>query len=272
VGEKGPVFASSVFTIYRPYYQRWWFYAIIAVLLGFGGFSAQRYYSQRRYNTYLKKEVAKVTKELTEAETKYRETLLQEVHHRVKNNLQIVSSLLSLQAQTIGDNQTGRLIKDSEGRIRAMALIHEKLYKTKKLTTIDVSTYIEEVINHLRRSYLLNTSLIEIDYNIPDLIISSDSATTIGLIVNELVTNSFKHAFPENTAGKILISLNRTGAGYLHLKVTDNGGGLKTPYEKESTGTLGLKVVEILARQYKGTFTIYTNNGTIAEVTIKEQY
>jgi two-component sensor histidine kinase/ligand-binding sensor domain-containing protein len=271
-GLKGPVFASSVFTISGPYYQSWWFYVLILIALGFGGFSIQRYFSQRRYNDYLKKEVDKVTKELTEAEKKHRETLLQEVHHRVKNNLQIVSSLLSLQAQAIGDNETSKLIRESEGRIRAMALIHEKLYRTKQLTTIDVSAYIEEVINHLRRSYLLNTTLINIRYSIRDINISSDSATTIGLIVNELVTNSFKHAFPENTEGTILISLNRTGAGYLHLKISDNGTGLKEPYEKESVNTLGLKVVEILAKQYKGTFSIYNNNGTTAEVTIKEQY
>jgi two-component sensor histidine kinase len=153
-----------------------------------------------------------------------------------------------------------------------MALIHEKLYRTKKLTTVDVSAYIREIVDYLKRSYLSNTSLIDVEYNTPQFEISSDSATTIGLIANELVTNSFKHAFPDNTKGKLFISLSRTGAGYLSLKVSDNGIGLKTPYDKESVNSLGLRVVEILSKQYKGSFNIYNNNGAVAEVTIKEQF
>ncbi|MCI0472481.1 MAG: hypothetical protein L0Y76_02755, partial [Ignavibacteria bacterium] len=266
----GPVSASPLIIINKPYNQRWWFYGIIMLILGTAIYYIQRYISQRRYNRFLKQEVEKATKELTENESKYREALLQEVHHRVKNNLQIISSLISLQGQSISDKQARSVLRESEGRIHTMALIHEKLYKAKKLTTINVSEYIREIVDHLRRSYLTDTSKIEAEYNIPQVEINTDTATTIGLIVNELVTNSFKHAFPENTKGKILISVNRQGDGPLHLRVSDNGTGLKTAYDKDSVNTIGLKVVEILSRQFKGSFNIYNDNGVTAEVMIKE--
>jgi two-component sensor histidine kinase/ligand-binding sensor domain-containing protein len=268
----GPVSSSPQITINKPYNQRWWFYSLMLITLVITLFYVQKYISQKRYNRYLKSEIDKATKELTETETKYREALLQEVHHRVKNNLQIISSLLSLQGQSIDDKKTRSLLKESEGRIHTMALIHEKLYKAKKLTTINVSEYIKEIVDHLRRSYLTDTSQIKIEYKIPQVEINSDTATTIGLIINELVTNSFKHAFPENNKGKILISLNRPGDGQLHLKVSDNGTGLKEVYDKNSANTLGLKVVEILSRQHKGSFNIYNDNGVTTEATIKENH
>jgi len=205
----GPITSSPEFTINKPYYLRWWFIVLGVMGFGFLVYIVQHYYEQRKYNYFLKKEINRVTTELTETETNYRDTLLKEIHHRVKNNMQIISSLLSLQSNRETDVHLNNVIKESQNRIRSMALIHEKLYQSKKFSELDLSSYVNSLIEYLKRIYLVNTSLIKVNLDIDEIYINIDVAIACGLIINELVSNSFKYAFPDNAKGAIFVEIQK---------------------------------------------------------------
>lgn len=156
-----------------------------------------------------------------------KEALLKEIHHRVKNNLQIISSLLNLQAEYLQDNQAIEIFKDSQNRIESMALIHEKLYQSKDLAKIEISGYIQDLVTNLFSSYQVNSDAITLNINIEDILLSIDTAIPCGLIINELVTNSLKHAFPSNKTGEIRIDLCSSPNNKFLLIVSDNGIGFK---------------------------------------------
>jgi PAS domain S-box-containing protein len=199
---------------------------------------------------------------------KEKEILLREIHHRVKNNLQVVSSLLNLQAEHAGDVHYVDMLKESQNRIRAMALIHEKLYKSKNVADIDLNEYITALVTKLVRSYQVNPN-ITVTVTASDVSFGMDTAIPCGLIINELVSNSLKHAFPDGR-GDITVELYaRKGA--IELTVKDNGCGIPDTIDFKNTETLGLDLVCILAQeQLDGDITLDRTNGTAFTITFRE--
>ncbi|MEI7484111.1 MAG: histidine kinase dimerization/phosphoacceptor domain -containing protein, partial [Ignavibacteriota bacterium] len=262
----GPVSTSPEFTINKPFYLKWWFIIFGVFVLGFLGFSVQHYFEQRKHNYYLKKEISRVTKELKETETNYRETLLKEIHHRVKNNMQIISSLLSLQSSREADVHLNEIIRESQNRIRSMALIHEKLYQSKKFSELDISSYVGSLIEYLKRVFLVNTTVIKVNLKTEEIYINIDLAIACGLIINELVSNSFKYAFPDNGKGVIFVEIRKQDKDTLFLSVKDNGIGIENISNIETADSLGLKLVKMLVKQHKGDYNVSNKDGALFEI------
>ena len=154
------------------------------------------------------------------------EVLLREIHHRVKNNLQVISSLLALQAGTAADPHTRSLLKESQDRVRSMALIHEKLYQAGAERGVSFAEYARDLAAHLRHSYAGDSGQVDLDVEVEDLSLDMDISVPCGLIINELVSNSLKHAFPGGRAGRVLLGLHREAGGAIRLSVRDDGVGL----------------------------------------------
>jgi two-component sensor histidine kinase len=200
-----------------------------------------------------------------------KEVLLKEVHHRVKNNLQIISTLLDLQSEGIRDGEALAAFRESQGRIKAMALIHERLYESKDLASIDLQRYIEELSAHLFASYVVDSGRISLQVDAGGVSLGIDRAIPCGLIINELVTNALKHAFPDNRQGEIHLGLQAGDDGIITLRVADNGVGLPPALDITSTGTLGLQLVTMLARQLRGEVSLVRENGTAFVVRFSDQ-
>ena len=190
-----------------------------------------------------------------------KEVLLKEIHHRVKNNLQIISSLLNLQSRYIEDKNALGVFKESQNRIKSMALIHEKLYQSKDLTRIDFTEYIRSLTFHLFHSYSVDQSRVVLSVNSEGVMFDIDTAIPCGLIINEIVSNSLKYAFPGGRKGKISIDIRVEGKKYV-LVISDNGIGFPEDLDFQNTETLGLRLVNILVGQINGVITMYTCGGT----------
>jgi PAS domain S-box-containing protein len=199
------------------------------------------------------------------ASLKEKEVLLQEIHHRVKNNLQIISSLLNLQSGYSKDRETMEMFTDSQNRIRSMALVHEQLYQSKDLSRIDFTEYLKHLVHQLFRSYGADTRLIEFNLTAEQAFFDLERAIPCGLIINELVSNSLKHAFPGNREGKLNIDLHKDDGGHT-LTVSDNGVGMPDKVDFRNTKTLGLQVVNTLVDQLDGTIELVDNGGTIFRI------
>lgn len=196
-----------------------------------------------------------------------KEVLLKEVHHRVKNNLQIISSILNLQSSTISDEHTLELLKNSQDRIRSMSLIHELLYQTKDFSTIKFSEYIESIATNLFHSYNQNKN-ISLDLDLDDIHLDLDMAIPCGLIVNELLTNSLKYAFETEDNGKISIQLKNEGV-FVQLSIKDNGKGFPKDIDFRDTASLGMQLVVSLVDQIDGEVILNTDNGSEYKITFK---
>ncbi len=188
-----------------------------------------------------------------------KEVLLREIHHRVKNNLQIISSLLNLQASQL-DEQTRELFRESRERIRSMALIHEQLYSSDNFASIRVAEYMRQLTTNLSRSYGRDTTAVAVDIA-PDITIDIDLAIPCGLIVNELVSNAMKYAFVDRTSGLISVGFTSDPTGCT-LSVADNGCGLPESITPATVRTLGLQLVDTLVNQIGGTMSIDRTHGT----------
>jgi PAS domain S-box-containing protein len=191
-----------------------------------------------------------------------KEILLKEIHHRVKNNMQIISSLMSLQSRRTEDEKMKNLFDESQSRIRSMALVHEQLYQSEDLAKIDFKAYVRSLTNELIQLYLINTKMIQLVIDIENIQLSVDTAIPYALIINELVSNSLKYAFPEGEEGIITVRFcNHHDDGYT-LTVSDNGIGLPEEFDLKNTETLGLQLVRILVKQLKGNITVNRERGT----------
>lgn len=196
------------------------------------------------------------------ASLREKEVLLQEVHHRVKNNLQVISSLLDLQSQNLTDQKTLEMLRQSYNRIKSMALIHEKLYQSASLERINFADYIETLIHYLLHSYTIDAKQIAVKINIENIFLNIDTAIPCGLIINELVSNALKYAFLKKTEGLIEINLNLNSEQKFILIVKDNGVGLPKNLNFQKVTTLGLQLVKILTEQLEGEIELYQNQGT----------
>ncbi|MCK4764528.1 MAG: PAS domain S-box protein [Candidatus Aminicenantes bacterium] len=198
-----------------------------------------------------------------------KEVLLKEIHHRVKNNLQIVSSLLSLQSGYIKDEKALQVFKNSRERVRTMALVHEELYRSRDLSKIDFREYINRLIQHLFDSYSLNPGQVQLKVKVQDVFLDVETTIPLGLIINELITNSLKYAFPGGRKGELHIYLgNSEDKEYdLELRIGDNGIGIPEGFDLRESESLGMVLVDTLVKQLRGKINYETGNG--ASFTIK---
>lgn len=198
--------------------------------------------------------------------------LLKEVHHRVKNNLQIICSLLDLQSDSIPDEQSRNYFRESQNRVRSMALIHGMLYESKDFSSIHFGEYIRDLTQHLIASYELESRRISLKVDVNDFAMDIDRAIPCGLIINELVSNAMKHAFPDNRRGEILICFTIDEKRWISLTVADTGVGIPSWIDYENTHTLGLQLVNTLVRQLRGRMTARVEQtGTIISIIFPEK-
>ncbi|MFV1977321.1 MAG: sensor histidine kinase [Candidatus Scalindua sp.] len=192
-----------------------------------------------------------------------KEILLQELYHRTKNNMQVISSLLNLQSATIDDKQTLQIFKETQNRIRSISLVHEKLYQSKDLSNVNLKDYIKDLANTLLMNYQVGIDKISLKIDVGSVFVPIDTAIPWGLIINELMSNSLKYAFPDNRVGEIRVVLRSTDVGGIELRISDNGIGLPRDFNLRSTRSLGLKLVSKLTEnELKGEVGLKTENGT----------
>ncbi len=199
-----------------------------------------------------------------------KETLLREIHHRVKNNLQVISSLLDLQGEGIREPHLLQALAESRNRVRAMALIHQELYQSESLSRIDTSGYIRGLVTHLFRAYHLQDADISLDIRVDGISLGLDMAIPCGLIINELVTNALKYAFPPGHSGILRIHLESESPGRYSLTIGDNGCGLPESLDLDNPPSLGLRLVQLLTRQLGGNLEIDRTGGTTFRLIFSE--
>lgn len=206
------------------------------------------FYNNKKKNQLLKKK------------NKEKEFLLKEIHHRVKNNLEVVSSLLALQTAQIKDPNIVNALKDSQNRVHSMSIIHQRLYQNNRLSAIEMKEYFQILGNHVLDSFGVEER-VEIKFEMPELQLDIDTAVPLGLIVNELLTNSLKYAFPNYISGEISIHLSRKGVSELQLIVKDNGVGYSEEAPVKGTG-FGSKLIQLLTQQLDGRMQVVHGKGT----------
>lgn len=195
-----------------------------------------------------------------------KKVLLKEIHHRVKNNLQIVSSLLNVQATYITDKKALECFTESQNRVKSMALIHEKLYQSEDLSRVDFAEYIGNLSKSLFNSYNVNIGNIGLDIAVDNLRLDIDKAIPCGLIINELVSNSLKHAFPDNRKGEVSIKMCIAENRYI-LIISDNGVGFPAGIDYRNTTSLGLQLINMIVSQLDGTIDLDSSTGTKFTIT-----
>lgn len=194
-----------------------------------------------------------------------KETLLKEIHHRVKNNLQVISSLLSLQSRYIEDEKAQEAVNEGQNRVKSMALIHQKLYQHDNLMGVDVLDYVQNLTSALKAAYGIDQEKVEIVYEVEKLSIDVDTLIPIGLILNELISNAFKHAFPEDTSGELLIRL-KSIEERLELSVLDDGVG--TTKDLSKSDSFGIRMIRSLARKLEAEVKYDQDEGFAASLLI----
>ena len=213
----------------------------------------------------------KLAEEQVKANLKEKETLLQEIHHRVKNNMQVISSLLKLQSNSYDDERIKKPLLESQNRVKAMAAVHENLYKSKNLSSISILPFLKELTTSILASYQLSSENITLEIDSDEIFINIEQASPLGLIVNELVSNSLKHAFTDGHKGEIHINLKRGNDDHIHLCFSDDGIGMPVSLDWRNSDSLGLKLVLNLAEnQLDGSIKMEVNNGTQFDIIFRE--
>src|SRR5208282_742335 len=193
--------------------------------------------------TERKKAEDQVKKSLSE-----KETLLRELYHRTKNNMNVIISMLKLQAREMGDAGLKKAFEETEDRIISMSLVHEKLYEAQDLSHINLREYFEDLTRQILANYSLSNKFPSLSLIMEDVYVLIDTAITCGLIVNELISNTLKYAFPSGQAGELKIQLRKESNNEINLTVSDNGIGLPSGFDAKRDGHLGLRLIESLAR------------------------
>jgi two-component sensor histidine kinase/DNA-binding NarL/FixJ family response regulator len=225
----------------------------------------------RRMNAELTREIGerKRMEEKIRASLAEKEVLLREVHHRVKNNLQIITTLLDLQFENIDDKQALSAIRVSQERIKSMALVHEKLYQTMDLARIDFAGYIESLTIYLCSSHMTDPEQISLTMEVGDVALVIDKAIPCGLIINELVSNSLTHAFPEGRKGNVTIRFHADDQGVVTLMVADDGVGLPPGMDFRDTKSMGLQLVTMMTKQLQGEISLLNEGGASFTIRFK---
>jgi two-component sensor histidine kinase/ligand-binding sensor domain-containing protein len=291
------VYPSPVFLkVLRPFYYKWWFIAglILGLILSVYYIIKRRTKQLLAKQVELEKIVAKRTEKITqqteealrESESQKiinnkllqanelinqqknslskrnqeKETLLKEIHHRVKNNLQIITSLLSLQSLNINDEKVKALFSNSQNRINSMALIHEMLYQNNNLSRINFRDYISQLFDILVSTFKGRDHNIKLELDVPEIYLNVDTAIPLGLLINEIVTNSLKYAFVDNETGLLYINISETENKNYLLKIGDDGPGFPDETDIKTLNSLGLKLINKLIRQIGGDIKRDKNN------------
>ncbi len=198
-----------------------------------------------------------------------KEVLIKEIHHRVKNNMQVISSLINIQARRMKDPKAREIFKNTRNRVMSMALVHERLYRSEDLSGIDFSTYIEQMAVHLMSYYRDLSKNIELKKDMEDIFLDVTKAVPLGLITNELITNSLKHAFPKNRKGEITIKFYKKGKTY-HLTISDNGIGFPQELDFKKAESMGLDLVNSLISQINGRIELSRDKDTAFKITFED--
>ena len=211
----------------------------------------------------------KIATDKLKASVREKEILIQEIHHRVKNNMQIISSLLNLQSRYVEDEEAVDVLKESQNRVKSMAMIHEKLYQSEDLTQINFADYIQSLVSNLLYSYNIKSGHIKPVLEVDDVNLNIETAVPCGLIISELVSNSLKYAFPDGMKGEIFVSLKLVEEMY-ELIISDNGIGLPDNLDLKHIESLGLLLVTSLTEQIDGEITIKSIKGAEFKIRFKE--
>jgi two-component sensor histidine kinase len=217
-----------------------------------------------------KKELHKAQEQLKKR-LEEKEVLLREIHHRVKNSLQLVSSLLALQGERAPDQRIAAALREAGNRIWSMALVHEALYRTSNLAEVSASDYMGRLLEHLQWSSGLDTNEVTIESRFDDFRLKTDTAINCGLIINELFSNCIKHAFPKGSGGSIALSLVKIPEDEIQLTVKDNGRGIAQEVALEDVSGYGLSVVKALVMEMKGTLKLKREDGSEFIIRLREE-
>ena len=220
-------------------------------------------------NQSLEERVAERTRRL-QASVLEKEILIQEIHHRVKNNMQIISSLVNLQAERILDSETKDMFLVTKDRIRSMALVHEKIYRSKDFARIDFVDYVRNLVTQIFRSYGVSGAAVRSEVEGDPVFLNISTAVPCSLIVNELVSNSLKHAFPGGRPGRLTVRVAALDDGQVSLLVADDGIGLPPDFDLARTDSLGLQIVSLLVDQLGGSIKVDGRNGSRFAFTFRE--
>jgi PAS domain S-box-containing protein len=226
----------------------------------------------REYNCCFVTDISerKKAEELLRASLDEKTILLKEIHHRVKNNLEIICALLDLQSDSIPDEQSRICFQYSQDRIRSMALVHEHLYRSRDFAAIDFADYIENLAAYLFTSYECDLGRISLKVNAASIVLGIDMSIPCGLIINELISNSLKHAFPDDRHGEVTIELSVGTDGWLALSVADTGVGFPSGIDISNVRTLGLRLVGMLVKQLRGRIEMRNDNGAYCMVRFRD--
>jgi hypothetical protein len=217
-------------------------------------------------------EAQRATLERQTVSLQQRETLLREIHHRVKNNMQVMSSLLSLQARAALNPETRRMLEDNQNRIQSMALLHEILYQSEDLAMVDFPKYVLRTVDYLFRSFGVKDRQIRLHTELDQLALELDDALPFGLLISEVVSNSLKHAFPQGRGGAVSVFLRQQSDATISLILSDDGIGLPRELDWTTTRSLGLRLVRALAQQLRGILEIRSQAGTEVRLTFQVRH
>ena len=223
---------------------------------------------KREEQLYLKNKQIGAQNELIEQSLKEKEALIKEIHHRVKNNLQIISSMLSLQIGKVDDSNTEAILKDAQQRINAISLTHQMLYQKANISSISLTEYVQNLVSQIEKTIFSNDIELTTSLNITERRINIDAAVPLGLLINEILTNAYKHAFSKNEKGKVTVSLGENEKGCI-LKISDNGKGLPLNFETANQKSMGMELIQILAGQLNAELKIDKTNGTTFIIELK---
>lgn len=237
--------------------SKWMLWAGIAVLACAGGIILFQYKKQRNKNDIINKQSYEL------------EVLNKEIHHRVKNNLQVISSMLDLQSQSLKDEKATAIIKEGIQRVQSMAFIHQNLYQGNAVNSVNMHEYIKMLSNHLFQTYNIQTDKIKFHTQIEHLKLHTDTAIPLGMILNELISNSLKYAFNKQESGDIWVTMKKTDNELL-LQVKDNGVGLPDDFKPESSSSFGYEIIKAFSQKLKARMNIDGNNGTDVQIIISK--
>jgi two-component sensor histidine kinase len=226
----------------------------------------------QRLNDALQAEIAqRRNAEEAVRHSREKEVLLQEIHHRVKNNLQIITSLLRMQSRAVQDPACSEALRECQNRVASMALIHDKLYRARDLARVSFGEYVRDLANNILTSYALPARSVRVRFDIDDLSLSLDYAVPCGLILNELMSNCLKHAFPVGHSGTVYIGFHAEGEDKLCLVVRDDGVGVPADVDLGRTSSLGWRLIRALVEQLGGVVQCQTAGGTSVEIRFARQ-
>lgn len=262
--------ATFTFRIAALFWKTWWFYLLLLILSGVIIYRYDKLQKEKALalKAQLELLVQEKTKQLTK-EKEEKEVLLKEIHHRVKNNLQVINSLISIQSGYTNDARAIELFEECKNRIKSMALIHEKLYESKDLSNINIRLYIHNLLSYLIRTYQLDKEIhvaIELDeenFNI-------DTIIPLGLIINEIISNSLKYAFDDTDSCNISVNIKKQDDGSMRMIIGDNGKGMPRDKFFNNQSTLGIELIKILTEQLSGTVSLLEQPGTTYEIIFRK--